>query len=262
MDSSEFKFPVLLPVSLACASSFLPLFLCTSTVTYFDFDHHRKPEREQDYQHLPYQHHVILTASSAPSPMSSTHGATTPFLFPALLRYQLVLCLPPYLPVSDAEYTWCEVARFPVPPERRRKHSGRLLSHQTRTQSATKACSPTLATVTIAQPSRNNHDALVQHYLAALGTYHGLYIPNWIYWCVLYISQGNLSTQSRSQLVSCPFPIVLTLHALHAWALLVHTLQHARRPTPNLRSHGQQEQFLKQRQVLIAGLIKERGVGG
>jgi len=175
MDSSEFKFPVLLPVSLACASSFLPLFLCTSTVTYFDFDHHRKPEREQDYQHLPYQHHVILTASSAPSPMSSTHGATTPFLFPALLRYQLVLCLPPYLPVSDAEYTWCEVARFPVPPEfalicllwslarvlrlsrgntihlsrRRRKHSGRLLSHQTRTQSATKACSPTLATVTM-----------------------------------------------------------------------------------------------------------------
>jgi len=39
-------------------------------------------------------------------------------------------------------------------------------------------------------------------------------------------------------------------------------LQYARRPTPNLRSHGQQEQFLKQRQVLIAGLIKERGVGG
>ncbi|KAI0269061.1 hypothetical protein BGY98DRAFT_976610 [Russula aff. rugulosa BPL654] len=38
MDSSEFKFPVFLPVSLACVSSFLPLFLCTSTVTYFDFD--------------------------------------------------------------------------------------------------------------------------------------------------------------------------------------------------------------------------------
>ena len=73
------------------------------------------------------------------------------------------------------------------------------------------------------------------------------------------ISQSNLSTRSRSQLVLCPFPIVLTLHA---WALLVHTLQHARRPTPNLHSHGQQEQFLKQQLVLIAGLIKERGVGG
>src|SRR5580658_3226407 len=109
MDSSEFKFPVFLPVSLACVSSFLPLFLCTSTVTYFDFDPDdtvripeqlpcrvarmlitvsvsvRLPEREQDYYHLLYQHHVILTASSAPSPMSSTHGATTPFLFPALL---------------------------------------------------------------------------------------------------------------------------------------------------------------------------------
>ncbi|KAI0270822.1 hypothetical protein BGY98DRAFT_233971 [Russula aff. rugulosa BPL654] len=119
--------------------------------------------------------------------MSSTHGATTPFLFPALLRCQLVLCLPPYLPVSDAEYTClARVLRLSRGntihlSRRRRKHSGRLLSHQTRTQSATKACSPTLATVTIAQPSRNNHDALVQHYLAALGTYHGLYIPNWIY---------------------------------------------------------------------------------
>ena len=38
MDSSEFKFLVFLPVSLACVSSSLPLFLCTSTVTYFDFD--------------------------------------------------------------------------------------------------------------------------------------------------------------------------------------------------------------------------------
>ncbi|KAI0266602.1 hypothetical protein BGY98DRAFT_474684 [Russula aff. rugulosa BPL654] len=24
-------------------------------------------------------------------------------------------------------------------------------------------------------------DALVRHYIATLGTYHGLYIPNWIY---------------------------------------------------------------------------------
>ena len=140
-----------------------------------DNNHHRKPECKQDYQNLSYQYHVILTASSAPSPMSSTHRATTPFLFPALLRYQLVLCLPPYLPVSDTEYTWCEVAHFPVPPEfalicllwslacvlqhsrgntihlsrQWRKDLGRLLSHQTWTQSATKACSPTLATVTM-----------------------------------------------------------------------------------------------------------------
>ena len=38
MDSSEFKCPVFLPVSLVCVSLFLPLFLCTSIVTYFDFD--------------------------------------------------------------------------------------------------------------------------------------------------------------------------------------------------------------------------------
>ena len=140
-----------------------------------DNNHHRKPEHKQDYQNLPYQHHVILTASSAPSPMSLTHGATTSFLFPALLQYQLILCLPPYLLVSVAEYTWCEVAHFLVPPEfalicllwslacvlrhsrgntihlsrQWRKDLGHLLSHQTWTQSATKACSPTLITVTM-----------------------------------------------------------------------------------------------------------------